>query len=363
VRILHIDSEGGWRGGQQQVWWLVDGLRHRGHEQLVVGPGDSELLRRADTQGLALTANYGDAKAWSFRAAGRVRDLIRTFRPDIVHAHAANAHRIGLKAARGLVPLVTTRRVDFAIKRNPISRAKYRADGQWFIAISDAVARELERVGVARERILMVPSGVDTARATSGDRSRLRAEFLAGGTGPVIGFIGALVDHKAPLTLAKAWPAIAKELPDAQVLFIGDGPLAGEMMAWKDAQHARGVHLLGWRDDVPDCLAALDLFVMCSKEEGLCTSLLDAQAAGVPCVITAAGGMVTIVRDGENGIVVPIGDSAALAEAVVRLWRDEALRARFAEAGRRTVAARFTREAMVSGNEAAYMKITAAWRG
>lgn len=357
LRVLHLDSERTWRGGQQQTAWLMEGLAHAGITQDLVAPAENPLHRVADELGIfSRTIEAGPLPGYvSWR---KLRALSEEFNPTIIHAHAARAHGFAVRGFAGRVPVLSTRRVDFAIKRNWWSRRKYLAAGQDYIAISNAIGRILCAAGIAENRIHLVPSGVDLSRARSGDRGKLRPRWLPTGSGPLIGFVGALVEHKAPWLLVEALPAVLDALPDARVVFIGEGPLREKL---QEMAHTRGIAdrvlITGWRDDVPDALAALDLFVMPSQEEGLCTSLLDAQAAGIPSVITAAGGMVDIVEDGVNGLVVPIGAAAALSRAIIRLWQGAEDRAAFAAAGRARVEARFTREAMVRGNVEVYERI------
>ncbi|MDX2175474.1 MAG: glycosyltransferase family 4 protein [Candidatus Sumerlaeia bacterium] len=362
-RVLHIDTESGWRGGQQQVFWLTEGLARRGVPQRIACPEGSPLAERLADAGVAV-ARLKHRRAWDPRAVFALRREAEQFGASIVHAHAGNAHSLAVAAFRGRLPVVTTRRVDFRIQSNLFSRRKYTTPGQTFIAISTAIARILEEGGVPPERIRLVPSGIDSARVAGGDRAKLRAEFLGGRSGPLVGYIGAFADHKDLPTLLRAVPfAVAADLGGLRVALVGSGP--GEHLLRSQAAalpQPDRIHFAGWREDVADCLAAFDLFCVSSKEEGLCTSLLDAQAAGVPCAITAAGGMIDIVQDGVNGLVSPVGDAAALAASWVRLAGDPALAARCAEAGRRVVADRFTKDAMVEGNLAVYRETLAAAR-
>lgn len=359
MRVLHLDSERTWRGGQQQVAWLVAGLARRGVAQDVAAPAGAELLVRLRRDGLVRGAEYTGAGAWDPRGVWAVREAAQAMDATVVHAHSGNAHTLAYRAFAGRLPIVVTRRVDFAIKTNWLSRAKYRSPAVHFIAISSAVRDALRAGGVPQERIALVPSGIDPARARSGPRgTAVRAELLGGAEGPLVGFVGALVEHKDPLTLARAAAPLARRLPGARVVFIGEGRLRAAIESV--ASGAGIIHLAGHRADVPDCLAALDVFCMPSREEGLCTSLLDAQAAGVPCVITRAGGMIDIVTHESNGLVVPVGDAEALADALATLATDGARRERFAAAGRAIVDARFTTDAMVEGTLAVYRRVTGA---
>lgn len=358
LRILHIDTERGFRGGERQVSLLAEGLRERKHEQLFIGPAGGSLTPYLASRGFAV-AEYHRPLLMGVRSPLLRRWLRRQadgFRPDIVHAHTGNAHTAAVHSFLGSRPLLTTRRVDFAIQNNAFSRAKYTRPGQHYIAISRAIRDILVEGGVAPEAIDVIPSGIDPARVAEGNGAPLRAEWLGGDSGPVIGFIGAFADHKAPWVLAHAAGHIRRALPGAKVVFVGDGELRPRLEEIS-ADLPGSIVFAGWREDVANCLAAFDLFVMPSKLEGLCTSLIDALAAGVPCVAARAGGIPEVIVDGVTGVLVPPLDEEALASAVVDLWHDGARRARFVEAGRRRVAECFTAGAMVEGTLSVYRRM------
>jgi glycosyltransferase involved in cell wall biosynthesis len=174
-----------------------------------------------------------------------------------------------------------------------------------------------------------------------------------------VGDVAAFGWHKAQEVLVAAAPLLLREVPDAVVVLLGDGECRPgvEALARELGLLGDRVRFLGFRDDVPEVLGSLDVFVMCSVLEGLCTSALDAQAVGVPVVASAVGGLVEAVADGETGILVPARDPPALAAAVARLLRDPALRRRMADAGRARVRERFGVGAMVAGTRAAHGRL------
>ena len=350
--ILHLNTESGFRGGERQVLLLAQGLARRGHRQLVACLEGGELQARLAQEGIA-TAGFRKSRLMGIHSPmlrAWVRRVARDFGPEIVHAHTGNAHALAAGAIRGRLPLVVTRRVDFEVG------ARYRLPGQHYIAISNGVREVLERAGVARDRIDVVYSGIDTARVTGGDGATLRKAWLGDDAGPLVGFVGALVDHKAPWILAQAAAMVRARFPGARIVLVGDGEERARIESIR-ALHPHAIVLAGWRDDVADCYAAFDLFAMPSKLEGLCTSLVDALAARVPCVASAVGGIPDVVVDGETGVLVPPENPHALTDALASLWQDAPRRARFADAGQRRVAEHFTADAMVEGTERVYRKV------
>lgn len=358
LRVLHVDSEMGFRGGQRQVQLLVEGLLRRGHECAIICPENSRFHQLANAKGWT-TFPYRRPPVLGVRSPllhRSVRQFAKRWGAHLVHAHSGNGHTLAVGAFAGRAPVISTRRVDFAIGGNWFSRRKYTRPGQRYIAISTAVRDVLVAGGVNPAVIDLVFSGVETERVTGGDRSALRREWLAGADGPLVGFIGALVDHKAPWTLAEAMPLVRRTLPGARAVYVGEGEERPRIEAIARANPGT-VHLAGWRDDVADCYAAFDLFVMPSKLEGLCTALVDALAAGVPCVAARAGGIPDVVVDGECGSLVPPENPEALAAAMVALLQDPARQAAFREAGRQRVARHFTADAMVEGTLQAYRNL------
>jgi glycosyltransferase involved in cell wall biosynthesis len=366
MRVLHIDTEKGFRGGERQVLLLMEGLRARGVEQALLARRGEELGRLARDAGHEVHP-FAMASVQGLRARHFVGRLIDTHGYTLLHAHTGNAHTLAWAAGRGRVPVVVTRRVDFAVKSNPLSRRKYLSPAVHFIAISTGVADVLRAGGVAPERIAIVPSGVDAKRwrgATG--RARVRQEWGVTGTGPVIGMVGSYVDHKDPLNLVEAAALLLREsdMGEARVVLVGEGELRRDLER-AIAGHGLGgrVLLTGWREDVGDCLAGFDLFVMPSKLEGLCTSLLDALAVGLPCVGTRTGGIPDVLVDGVTGVLVPPQDPEALAGALGRVWRDGELRGRLAAAGPGWVEERFSVEAMVEGTLGVYRRVASGGAG
>jgi glycosyltransferase involved in cell wall biosynthesis len=359
MRTLHIDTEPTWRGGEQQLFYTLEGLRARGLPATLLAQPDSPLLERARGAGF-------DAQAFRIRgeadvaAAWRMSRLLRERRFDILHCHTPHAHAIAA-FARWLAPperrpkLVVARRVDFSIRRRGdllgLSRRKYaRADA--IIAVSQAVRDVLARDGVDSSRIFVVRSGIDVARIERApDRpGEIRTTLGIREGGRLVVNVAALTAHKGQRYLLDAVPRIRAAHPDARVAIFGAGELRGALEEQARALAlGGGLIFAGLRppDEIPSILKAAHVFVLPSVEEGLGTSLYDAMAAGAPIVATRAGGIPEIVRDGETGLLVPPRDAAALAAAINRVLSDAALARRLTENAARFVRAEGTKERMV----------------
>jgi glycosyltransferase involved in cell wall biosynthesis len=339
-RILHLDSERTWRGGERQVLELMRRQRRRGHDPQLVAPGAGALASRARAEGFAVH-DVPMRGTWDLGSVLAIARLHRSLRPDFVHWHAARAHALGAMASL-LAPgpiRVLSRRVDFPVRRSPGSKLLWALPIEGIAAISEGVKEALARSGVDPPRVRVVPSGIDLEPFEAPvDRAALRAR-LGIATGEVLALqVAALAPHKSQTDLLRAASIACPRVPALRIWIAGEGPLRATL---EEEHRALGlgtfVRFLGFREDVNDLLAAADLFVVSSYLEGMGTSTLDAMAAGLPVVATRVGGIPEIVTEGETGLLVPARDPGALADAIVRLAEEPALRRRLAEGGRRRI--------------------------
>jgi L-malate glycosyltransferase len=364
MRVLHIDTEKGWRGGEQQALYLAEGLAKRGVRNLCVGQPDRPYLERCAAKGLEIAPlrSRGEADP---RAVARLRGIVKSWRPDVVHMHTSHAHTLGVLAAKsaGVGRTVVSRRVDFTIYRNALrlSWLKYRFGVDRYVAISEGVRAQMAKDGIPAEKIRVVHSGIDLTRFDGVEPHDYAAEFGMPRGAPVILDVAAFGWHKAQEVLVRAMPKILAGAPEARVVLVGEGECLPKVRAEAESLGLRDrILFTGFRTDVPSLLAGADVFVMCSVLEGLCTSLLDALALGRPAVGSAVGGIPEVLVDGVTGLTVPPSDPDALAAAVLRVLGDTALARRLGEDGRRHVEDKFTVDAMVDGTLGVYREFLGA---
>ncbi|HET9253542.1 MAG TPA: glycosyltransferase family 4 protein [Candidatus Eisenbacteria bacterium] len=337
LRVLHLDSERTWRGGERQVLELMRRQRGMGDEPHLAAPAGSAIATRAAAEGIPVhpVAMRG---TWDAGSVAAVAKLHRSIRPHVAHWHAARAHAIGALAAL-LAPgpaRVLSRRVDFPVRRSPGSRLLYSLPIDAILAISEGVRQALLASGVPDSLIRVVPSGIDLApHARPRDRAAIRArEGLAEGEILVLQ-VAALAPHKSQHDLLRAARAAIDRRPELRFWIAGEGALRGELERERDALSLGDrVRFLGFREDVFDLLAAADLFCVSSYLEGMGTSTLDAMAAGLAVVATRVGGIPEIVEDGVTGVLVEPRDPEALARALAELAGDGPRRERMGEEAR-----------------------------
>lgn len=359
MKVLHVEAGMHLYGGALQVVFLLRGLRERGIDCVLACPEGSAIAQQAAPFArIAAMQMKGDL---DLGMVTRLRQLIRTERPDVVHLHSRRGSDIwgAVAARREGVPVVLSRRVDNP-ERRWIANLKYRLYDR-IVTISDGIRQVLLSEGVPADKIRCVLSAVDTEQyqPSSAHRLWLREEFKLPADALTIGMVAQFIERKGHPTLLDALPDVIAAAPNTRVLLFGQGPLHAAINERVQAspllrQH---VQLPGFRRDLDRILPSLDVLAHPAYMEGLGVSLLQAAACGVPIVAGRAGGIPEIVQPGINGDLIEPGDAAALSRALIQLLTSAELRQRYGVAGRAWVQRTFSIDAMVSGNLAVYREL------
>jgi glycosyltransferase involved in cell wall biosynthesis len=333
LRVVHVDTERGWRGGERQAFWLAERLVRKGHRSVMaVRPGEP-LAKKAEDVGLPIVP-LSPLGEMDIMAAMSLRRAIVHEEADIVHAHTGHAVALAALATIGTrARMVLTRRVSFPLKRNPASIWKYaRADAM--IAVCRATADSLVASGIESARITVAYSGVDLTRVIPPASAETLASLGVTPGAPLVVMVAALVGHKDPLTFVRAMDAARRSVPGVQALMVGEGDLRADIereIAELDLGDC--VHLAGYRTDADSLMSVADVVALSSSDDGIGGVVIDAMSFGKPVAATAAGGIPEAVVNGETGLLVPVGDAPALGEAIARLLTDRELAARMGANG------------------------------
>ena len=351
VRVMHLLYSLGVGGMEMGVHKLLIGLDRSIVDLSVCSltPFDQvETVWPTDTRVHALGRRVGNDPT----LVPKLYRLFRRERPDIVHTHAWGTLLEGVLAARAArVPVVVhgehgtleTRPRNVWIQRRVWRRVDH------VLAVSDALAEKMAATfDFPASRITVIRNGVDLERF--GRHSRAEARRALGVTPGefVVGTVGRLVPVKDQRQLIGATRVLAQRGVPVKVLIVGDGPLRNELQDQIDTLGLKEhVRLLGSRTDVPELMAAFDLFALSSQSEGLSNTVLEAMASGLPVVATRVGGNPELVQSGTTGLLVPAGDETALAEAIAALYRDADFRLRVALAARQRAQSVFSLSGMI----------------
>ena len=360
LSVLHVNTEPSWRGGEAQTLMLARGLVERGHRSLLAVPRGSAIQRAGRAAGLdpvalPMKGEFDPASIFGIAA------VLRETPVDVLHYHTSHAVTLGTLATliAGRRAAVLTRRVSFSLRRNPFARFKYTFRVDHLIAVADSVRWVMIAEGIAPDRVSVIHSGIDLSRfGATPDRAAVDRELGLPPDAFLIGCVGHLARHKGHGALIEAAGRVAASMPQLRLLMIGEGSERARLEAKAAAGPLAGRTLfVGFRDDVPRLMAALDLFVLPSLSgEGSPAVVKEAMACGVPVVATDLDGVREIVEDAREALLVPAGDPDRLAAAIRRAASDAVLRRALAAAGRARVK-EFSSDRMVERTLEVYRQV------
>ena len=360
---------------------LIDRLTDEGYEVHVACSSGRHLeyLRSKGRAVHAIPIARRVAPFSNLKSLFRLYRLMRRERFDIVHVHtpvAAALGRIASKLAR--VPIVIYTAHGFYF-HDLMPRWKRRfiiwierclgrccTDILFSQSAEDAKTAVQERI-MPEDRVVYIGNGVSLEAFDLFPNPNLRAELGLDKKDKIVGFIGRLVREKGVLELLEAMCKVVKDVPQAKLLVVGD-TLASDrdrrvtvrIKEFIDRGKLQNViKFAGFREDIPDLLAIMDLFVLPSHREGMPRTILEAMAAGKPVVATNIRGCREEVVHGATGLLVPVGDSDALADAILRVLSDEELASRMGEAGRKRVEEEFDEKLVLERQLKVYHQLAA----
>lgn len=362
IRILHVIHDLGFGGAQRLLTDLALNIDPQRYSASVASLYSSqtapyeEELRKRNIRVFHLAKHVGLDVGTILRLGSVLRDA----RTDIVHTHC--------HALRYVLPHILVGNVRVAVHTVHNLAAKDAGRPRWLttlayragvvpVAIGQDVAASLNEVfGIANPSLIR--NGIDVQRfvAPSGTRETTR---IALGLQQELTFIctASLIPKKGHSVLLDAFALVIEKVPSAKLLLAGTGESQALLKARVSTLGLRdAVRFLGARSDVPDLLAAADVFVLSSLWEGMPLSVMEAMAAGKPVICTAVSGSSEIVQDGVNGRLVPSGDRLRLADAMIEMAAP-GKRALFGRRAAETASTQFSHETMIRAYEALYEEV------
>lgn len=355
MKIVISNPRRSWGGASTMALGLTRNLRARGHEVVLFCRPGSPLYEELKDEIACEPILYG--ADFPFLAIGRAVRALRRHKPDVVLSSTRQDLRLTIPAAKLLRIPTVVRRVDIGpFSTSPVNRLIIDPLPDHFIANSHATKEAM--LGSAdwldESRISIVHNGIDVERY----REAAPAELGLPEGAFAFGYIGRLEIEKGLPELARAWPEIARVLPNAHLLIAGIGKYEPEFR--EQMGDATRVQRLGFRRDVPELMKALDTILMPSWEEPFGLVATEAMAAGTPLIATRAGGLAEVVEDDVDGVLIPPRDAQALAAAAIALANDPGRRERLARGGIETASSRFSHERVAAEYEAVLARVAGA---
>lgn len=331
MEIVHVVENLDRGGLERTVVDLIASQRDAGHECRVICLFKLGLLARELLASGVRVDACGKRPGLDLRALRRARALIRQSPDAVIHTHNAMAHYYAVLASLGL-PVkcrINTRHGMGGRTRSGRQEWLYRQSlrgTDYAVAVCEAARQRFAADGMRpRRALLSVPNGIRLERFRPADdvaRQSLVAELGLPTGSRIIGTVGRLQPVKDHALLLRAFAKVRVQVPEAALVIVGDGPLRAALEAQAEqAGLSDAVRFMGDRHDVPRLLTGMEVFALTSTSEGYSVALLEACASSLPIVATDVGGNREIVRHGVNGRLVPSGDAAAIATALIALLR------------------------------------------
>ena len=340
--------------GGGEIWMLrtLRALQDRGHQVWLCCRPGAEVGKRALEAGIAVEyLKFGGD--FDPRTIFKLARFMKRAHIEIVLTNMDKELRLGGMAAKlAGVPVVIPRRgIDYPLKNRWRYRWAYNVLAARIMANSQATKRALLRNApwLDADRIEVIYNGIEAEPFMQPSPRDFRTEWRVKPEELVLGFVGQLDERKGIRVLLAAFQRIKREWPQTRLVFVGHGPLRELIVDEIDKQRwGEAVLIPGFLDDIAGVMQALDILLLPSYWEGFGIVLIEAMAAGKPAISTDTSSMPEIIVSGQTGFVVPPGDVEALADRVIQLLRDAALREKFGRAARQRVLEKFTQQRMIA---------------
>lgn len=330
MNILHLSSESSWRGGEQQIAYLIEELDNLGIKPIVACKPESKFEALCIEKGWDFH-HLDMNSSLDFKSGLGLKKLCQKLSIDIIHAHSSHSHGTTYLSylLGNKTPVVLTRRVDFELKSNFISKHKYTFPKiKKIVCVSDAIKEIVIKTTRQREKCITIYSAINHKKFEPYlGNDLLRKKYNITDEITLIGNTSAIAPHKDYYTFVDSAHYYVQNF-DQKVKFfvIGKGELEKEIKDYvKKLQLEEYFIFTGFLNNIEEVLPSLDIFFISSKTEGLGTSVIDAFASKVPVVATKAGGIPELVRNLETGLVSDVKDFNNLAENLFQVKKDKNL--------------------------------------
>lgn len=351
LKVIHVITDMKIGGAGH---WLLNLLRNYDRQKLdikVVVPKDSKLKQEIKSLGIEVIElpGIGD-KSLDFASIHAFYGLFKREKPSIVHTHASLSARFAARGA-GVAAIVHTKHCLDQTKtgwKKTVAAAINNGLSSSMTAISEAVAQNLLDNGAPRNKIKVIYGGVDELKQLEeAEIQRLRSSYGIAGEDILFGMVARLAAVKGHRYLIEAAELVAKERKDIKFILAGTGPLEEELKKLvKDKGLEETVIFAGFIKEVAGIYNILDVNMITSNSEALCLALIEGMSLSKPMIGTDVGGVPELIKSGETGLLVPLGQPKALAEAILALAQNKELREAMGRQARQLMLEKFSASKM-----------------
>jgi glycosyltransferase involved in cell wall biosynthesis len=346
IRVLHTESSPGWGGQENRILNECIGIQKLGAKTYILCQPDSILAQKARDVGIEVFTTPM-RKSYDLKTIYYTVKLIKKLKIDVINTHSGKDTYI-----TGFAGKISTRKPLIVRTRHlalPItSTFSYKILADLVVTVSEYVRNYLISKGINPEKVYAIPTGVDLEKFNPDKVNKnLRAELGLDENIPLIGTVAVLRKKKGHHILLEAIPEVLREIPEAIFVFVGDGPQRKNIEE-KIKQYglSKNVIMLGHRNDIPQILNSIDLFILPTLQEALGTSFLEAMAMGKPVIGSDVDGVREVIDDGINGYLVSPNEPRLLASKILEILKEPNLAYKMGQAGRKKVEKKYTLEHM-----------------
>lgn len=361
MNILYLTNHLNIGGITSYCLTLGGGLKAKGHNVFIASSGGEMLLKFIEQDMVYLAVPMKTKNEISpriFISFLKLSGLIKKYKIDIIHSNSRTTQVLAcLLSRKTKVAHVYTCHGFF---KQRITRRLFPCWGKMVIAISQQVKEHLVNdFKVSADKIEVIHNGIDVGKfsALSFQPPALSKERLGLKNAPVIGIIARLSDIKGHIYLIKSFKEVLKEMPAAQLLIVGEGRMKGDLMGLVEILGiGQNVVFKSGCLDTAEVLRAMDIFVLPSLKEGLGLALMEAMAAGLSAIGSNIGGIKSLIKDGNTGLLVEPADEKGLTNAMLRLLKDPQLCAGLGKNASSFISENFSQDKMVKLTEELYLR-------
>jgi len=363
-KILHLNNTSSIGGAEQVILDLAALIDPEKFKSYVSAFREGELVSEMRKRNIRFLWLKESTQVYDYKFLKNITRLIKENRIDLIHSHTWGTDFYGYWASKILgVPMLATVHNRYYIFEKWTRRLSYKvliSHVQKIVAVSKDIQNLLKKdLKLLPQKIKLIYNGIDTSRFEKKfELGKLRKELNLSKGDLILGNVGNLREVKDHHTLILSFSKVSPFFPQAKLLIIGEGELKTNLIKLRSELGLDDrVLFLGHRDDIPSLLNLMDIFVLSSRLEGCSISILEAMASGKPVIATSVGGNPELVLEGKTGLLFPSAEPEKLAETVIQLLKDEKLRKRMGEEGRKRVKEKFSKESMVKNYGELYSRI------
>ncbi|HHX4110039.1 TPA: glycosyltransferase family 4 protein [Proteus mirabilis] len=356
LSILHTESSCGWGGQEIRILTESQGMMQRGHHVTLVCCPNSKIAKAAPDYGIEVVTLPIEKKRRSALMA--LRNWLKVHRQqfDVINTHSStDAWLVALSCAslRHSPAVVRTRHVSTDVSRSLPTRWLYLSSSAHIVTTGEKLRQTLHQYNrFPLSQMTSVPTGIDLEKFSPQNKQQAR-EKIGVPNKPTLGIVATMRVWKGHKYLIEAWKTLHLQFPNWQLLLVGDGPQRKNLQPMvKLAGLEESVFFLGNRNDVPDCLNAMDLFALPSfGNEGVPQGIMQAMACGLPVVSTTVGAISEAVIDGKTGFTLAPKVQETLINYLAKLMASDELRQQMGQASLAHAKAQFGLDNMLDKME------------